>query len=86
LCFLNLRPLTILQFELDALTHRRTTLDPAKLEFLNKHHLTRVRSTETGLHALALRGQGYVKDAFPGRSAPILCFSLFRSGLRDVLL
>jgi len=52
-------------FELDALTHRRTILDSAKLEFLNKHHLVRARSTEVGLRALALRGQGYIKDAFP---------------------
>ncbi|KAI0294818.1 hypothetical protein BC826DRAFT_909716 [Russula brevipes] len=62
---MNLSEIITMFFELDALTHRRSTLDPAKLEFLNKHHLTRVRSTETGLHALALRGQGHVKDAFP---------------------
>ncbi|KAI0286655.1 hypothetical protein BGY98DRAFT_909147 [Russula aff. rugulosa BPL654] len=52
-------------FELDALTHRRTTLDPAKLAFLNKHHLVRTRSTESGLHTLALRAQRHIKDAFP---------------------
>ena len=50
------------------LTHRRTILDSAKLEYLNKHHLVRTRSTESGLRALALRGQGYVKDAFPHTS------------------
>ncbi|KAI0307462.1 hypothetical protein B0F90DRAFT_1828664 [Multifurca ochricompacta] len=52
-------------FELDALTHRRTTLDFAKLEYLNKHHLLRTRTTGPGLDALALRGQRYIKDAFP---------------------
>jgi glutamyl-tRNA synthetase len=55
----------IANFRLDVLTHRRTILDSAKLEYLNKHHLVRTRSTEAGLRALALRGQGYVKDAFP---------------------
>ncbi|KAI0252733.1 glutamyl-tRNA synthetase [Lactifluus subvellereus] len=52
-------------FKLDALTHRRTTLDSVKLEYLNKHHLVRARSTESGLRAQAVRGQGYVRDAFP---------------------
>ncbi len=65
-----------LQFELDALTHRRTILDSSKLEFLNKHHLVRARSTEAGLHALALRSQGYIKDAFPDTSASIPHFPL----------
>ncbi len=65
-----------LQFELDALTHRRTILDSSKLEFLNKHHLVRARSTEAGLHALALRSQGYIKDAFPDTSASIPRFPL----------
>ena len=66
-----------LQLELDALTHRRTTLDSAKLEFLNKHHLVRARSTQAGLHALALRCQGYIKDAFPDTSAPFSYFPSF---------
>ncbi|KAI9460137.1 glutamyl-tRNA synthetase [Lactarius psammicola] len=55
----------VTNFRLDVLTHRRTILDPAKLEYLNKHHLMRTRSTESGLCALALRAQGHVKDAFP---------------------
>lgn len=69
--------LTRLQFELDALTHRRTILDSAKLEFLNKHHLVRARSTQPGLHALALRCQGYIKDAFPDTSASFPYFYSF---------
>jgi glutamyl-tRNA synthetase len=68
-----------LQFELDALTHRRTTLDPAKLAFLNKHHLVRTRSTESGLHALALRARKHIMDAFPLTLVPYLLFSLFFS-------
>ena len=68
-----------LQFELDALTHRRTTLDPAKLAFLNKHHLVRTRSTESGLQALALRARRHVKDAFPNTLVSYLLFSLFFS-------
>lgn len=68
-----------LQFELDALTHRRTTLDPAKLAFLNKHHLVRTRSSESGLHALALRARRHVKDAFPNTLVPYLQLSLFFS-------
>jgi glutamyl-tRNA synthetase len=55
----------ITNFRLDVLTHRRTILDSAKLEYLNKHHLVRTRSTESGLRVLALRGQKHVKDAFP---------------------
>lgn len=69
--------LTRLQFELDALTHRRTILDSAKLEFLNKQHLVRARSTQAGLHALALRCQGHIKDAFPDTSAPFSHSPLF---------
>lgn len=68
-----------LQFELDALTHRRTTLDPVKLAFLNKHHLVRTRSTESGLHALALRARRHIEDAFPNTSVPGLLLSLFFS-------
>jgi glutamyl-tRNA synthetase len=75
----ELRAEESLQFELDALTHRRTTLDPAKLAFLNKHHLVRTRSTESGLHAQALRARRHVKDAFPNTLAPYLLFSLFFS-------
>ncbi|KAI9445565.1 glutamyl-tRNA synthetase [Lactarius indigo] len=55
----------ITNLRLDVLTHRRTILDSAKLEYINKHHLMRTRSAESGLRALALRAQGHVKDAFP---------------------
>jgi len=53
------------QFDLSALTHRRMVLDPAKLEFLNKHHLMRTWSTPTGLEAFAQRVQDTIKKAFP---------------------
>jgi glutamyl-tRNA synthetase len=66
-----------LQFELDALTHRRTTLDPVKLAFLNKHHLVRTRSTESGLHALVLRARKHIKDAFPNTLVPHLAALTF---------
>ena len=72
----ELRAEESLQFELDVLTHRRATLDPAKLAFLNKHHLVRTRSTESGLHALALRARRHIKDAFPNTLVPYLLFSL----------
>ncbi|KAH9005882.1 glutamyl-tRNA synthetase [Lactarius hatsudake] len=58
-------PEIVTNLKLDVLTHRRTILDYAKLEYLNKHHLMRTLSTESGLRALALRAQGHVKDAFP---------------------
>ncbi|KAH8988238.1 glutamyl-tRNA synthetase [Lactarius akahatsu] len=58
-------PEIITNLKLDVLTHRRTILDYAKLEYINKHHLMRTLSTESGLRALALRAQGHVKDAFP---------------------
>ena len=77
----ELRAEEVCQFELDALTHRRTTLDPAKLVFLNKQHLVRTRSTESGLHALALRAQRHITDAFPDTLVPYLLFSLFFSSL-----
>ncbi|KAH9177076.1 glutamyl-tRNA synthetase [Lactarius sanguifluus] len=58
-------PEIVTNLKLDVLTLRRTILDHAKLEYLNKHHLMRTLSTESGLRALALRAQGHVKDAFP---------------------
>ncbi|KAF4566578.1 Glutamate--tRNA ligase mitochondrial [Pleurotus pulmonarius] len=58
-------PEMIEQFDLPALTHRSTSLDPTKLEYLNKHHLMRVWSTPEGLDSLAHRLHGLVKEAFP---------------------
>ncbi|KAF8341957.1 hypothetical protein F5887DRAFT_918944 [Amanita rubescens] len=45
----------ISQFDLDALTHRSTSLDPGKLEYINKHHLMQTWSSPEGLHGLADR-------------------------------
>ncbi|GJE98035.1 glutamyl-tRNA synthetase [Phanerochaete sordida] len=53
------------EFDLEALTHRRTVLDPMKLEYLNKHHLMRTMSSDDGLTELAERVHDIVKAAFP---------------------
>ncbi|KAJ3518099.1 hypothetical protein NMY22_g13827 [Coprinellus aureogranulatus] len=55
----------IREFDLTAVTHRNTSLDPMKLEYLNKQHLLRERSTPEGLTAMAQRIHDVVKDAFP---------------------
>lgn len=57
------------QFELSALTQRSSSLDPAKLEYLNKHHLMQTWSTPQGLHYLAERAHDGIKVAFPTRCA-----------------
>ena len=59
------------QFDLSVLTHRRTILDPSKLEYLNKNHLMETWSQPDGLNTLANRTIGLVKEAFPDRCAPI---------------
>ncbi|RDB27293.1 putative glutamate--tRNA ligase, mitochondrial [Hypsizygus marmoreus] len=53
------------EFDLSALTQRSSSLDPSKLEYLNKHHLMREWSTPEGLEALAERAHDQVKAAFP---------------------
>ncbi|KAF9647742.1 glutamyl-tRNA synthetase [Thelephora ganbajun] len=55
----------IQEFDLSALTHRRTILDPLKLEYLNKNHLMETWSQPRGLNALANRVIGSVEEAFP---------------------
>jgi len=52
-------------FDLSSLTHRRTILDPSKLEYLNKHHLMREWSQPGGSEILASRVQSSIKTAFP---------------------
>ena len=61
----------ISQFDLDALTHRSTTLDPGKLEYINKQHLMRAWSTPEGLHNLAERVHEGIKTLFPHRSVSL---------------
>ncbi|KAI0638911.1 glutamyl-tRNA synthetase [Trametes polyzona] len=58
----------IQNFDFSVLTHRRSVLDPAKLEYINKHHLMRLMATPEGLRTLAERAQPYVKEAFPESS------------------
>ncbi|KAH9850613.1 glutamyl-tRNA synthetase [Lenzites betulinus] len=55
----------IQNFDFSVLTHRRSVLDPAKLEFLNKHHLMRLMVTPEGLRKLAKRTHSYVNVAYP---------------------
>ncbi|KAI8983303.1 glutamyl-tRNA synthetase [Trametes punicea] len=55
----------IQNFDFSVLTHRRSILDPAKLEYINKHHLMRLMSKPTGLRTLAERSLPYVKEAYP---------------------
>ncbi|KAI0825292.1 glutamyl-tRNA synthetase [Trametes gibbosa] len=55
----------IKNFDFSVLTHRRSVLDPAKLEFLNKHHLMRLMTTPDGLRKLAERAHSYVNVAYP---------------------
>ncbi|OCH94171.1 glutamyl-tRNA synthetase [Obba rivulosa] len=53
----------IKEFELSSLTHRRTVLDPVKLQYLNKHHLIKSMTTDDGLLALAEKVRDIVKEA-----------------------
>jgi len=59
--------LPIPQFDLSSLTHRRNILDPAKLAYLNKHHLLRSWQSEQGIAFQAKRVHDVVKAAFPHR-------------------
>lgn len=58
-------PELIDQFDLSSLTHRRNVLDPAKLAYLNKHHLMRSWQSEQGIAFQAKRVHDVVKAAFP---------------------
>ncbi|KAI0697163.1 glutamyl-tRNA synthetase [Cytidiella melzeri] len=58
-------PEMIEAFELTSITHRRTILDPMKLEYLNKQHLLRSISSDDGLSELAERVHPTIKQAFP---------------------
>ncbi|KIY73144.1 glutamyl-tRNA synthetase [Cylindrobasidium torrendii FP15055 ss-10] len=55
----------IQNFDLSMLTQRSSGLDPSKLEYLNKHHIGRMRETEPGLQKLAEGIHQFVKEAFP---------------------
>ena len=56
-----------LKFDFSSVTHRRSVLDPMKLEHINKHHLMQLMSSPEGLSKLAGRAASYVKAACPGR-------------------
>ena len=61
----NLSP--VLQFDISAVTHRNTSLDASKLEYINKHHLMQAASTDTGIQALAEKAYDHIKESFPRR-------------------
>ena len=67
LLLVSLRCLTIGKFDLGSLTHRRNILDPAKLKYLNKHHLMRSVQSDQATARHARRTQEFVKSAFPLR-------------------
>ncbi|KAI0078525.1 glutamyl-tRNA synthetase [Panus rudis PR-1116 ss-1] len=58
-------PELIEKFDLSSLTHRRSVLDPAKLEYLNKHHLMRkITGDAKTAQSLAEKVHGAVKERF----------------------
>lgn len=59
--------LSALQFDFSVVTHRRSVLDPAKLEYINKHHLMQLMSSPGGLRTLADRALPFITAAYPHR-------------------
>ncbi len=59
--------LSIHQFDFSVLTHRRTVLDPSKLDYINKHHLMQLMSKPEGLQKLAECALPYVREVYPDR-------------------
>ncbi|PIL30833.1 hypothetical protein GSI_07001 [Ganoderma sinense ZZ0214-1] len=57
----------IQDFDFSVVTHRRSILDPVKLEYINKHHLMQLMSSPVGLRTLAEHAQSFVKEAYPHR-------------------
>ncbi|KAI1789160.1 glutamyl-tRNA synthetase [Ganoderma leucocontextum] len=55
----------IRDFDFSVVTHRRSVLDPVKLEYINKHHLMQLMSNPGGLRTLAERAQPFIKAAYP---------------------
>ncbi|EKM76990.1 hypothetical protein AGABI1DRAFT_108396 [Agaricus bisporus var. burnettii JB137-S8] len=56
------------EFDLSAMTHRSSSLDPAKLEYINKRHLMNTWSTPGGLEDLAEKVHDDIKGRFPTSS------------------
>ncbi|RXW11546.1 hypothetical protein EST38_g14310 [Candolleomyces aberdarensis] len=54
-------PQLISEFDLTSVTHRNSTLDPMKLEYLNKQHLLHQRSTSDGSTAMGEKVHDLVK-------------------------
>ncbi len=55
------------QFDLSAMTHRSSSLDPTKLEYINKRHLMQTWSNPEGLQNLAEKVHEEIKERFPTR-------------------
>ncbi|KAJ7494607.1 hypothetical protein B0H11DRAFT_2276807 [Mycena galericulata] len=55
----------ISEFDISALTHRSTSLDPAKLTFLNRQHLLRTAATGEGLRDIAGRVRLWMDENTP---------------------
>ncbi|KXN88041.1 Glutamate--tRNA ligase [Leucoagaricus sp. SymC.cos] len=53
------------EFDFSAMTHRSSSLDPAKLEYINKRHLMRTWSNPEGLEDLAEKVHEEIKERFP---------------------
>ena len=60
------------------MTHRNSSLDQGKLEYINKRHLMRTWSTPEGLEDLAEKVHEEIKEQFPSRyhSLPPNCCSI----------
>ncbi|THH10575.1 hypothetical protein EW145_g1220 [Phellinidium pouzarii] len=61
----------IKQFDLSALTPRRTILDPKKLEVLNKKHLQRAIESEPELEILAKKAQALIEERYGSTNSKI---------------
>ena len=72
----SIRPLSwpISQFDISAVTHRNTSLEASKLEYINKHHLMRAASTATGIQVLAEKVHNRIRESFPRRWAWLSLF------------
>ena len=67
------------KFDITAVTHRNTSLEASKLEYINKHHLMHAASTPAGIQELAEKVHNQIKESFPGRWAWAIVYLLSRS-------
>ncbi|KAJ7773079.1 hypothetical protein B0H16DRAFT_1511174 [Mycena metata] len=55
----------IAEFDVSALTHRSSSLDPGKLSYLNRQHLLRAATTEGGMVGVAGRVREWMNESKP---------------------